>query len=289
MYISDINTFFKIMSLYTLYTFQFSPLFSEYQGSLFEEYALPSDEYAMDNKNKALHDILNGNIAFKYGNKHLSMFPISNEDDIIIFKIANKKTLILEKDFKPSLVINEPSVYVIIHNSPEVQRIAIEQNKSIFSDTKVVASIIQRSLLQYLKGYNLSISIKREFQVSEFWDIANRYKGSISMIRFQFEYPNLPRARDNASKMLKELSIDTNSRTSKIELCADENATLLIDPENEELNGLAKASAETGNNVIFKAKKIRSQIRTGNTTRTLIIEDVETSDISELKKLLEEQ
>ena len=45
--------------------------------------------------------------------------------------------------------------------------------------------------------------------------------------------------------------------------------------ENEQLNGLIDASAKSGNIITLKMKNIRKHIRTGKTTKSIEIEDLE--------------
>jgi len=274
------------MSQYTLYTYQFAPIFNFEQKDLFGDIYIPSPIYAMEHKNETLKELIYSDITFKHGNKHLSIYHIKSDEDMIVFKIANKKNVILEKNFKSTIYINEPSVFVVIYNNSKMQRIAIEQNSSVFTDTETVAKIIQRSLQPYLKNKNLSISIKREYQELEFWDTIDKFNGKLKMIRFQFEYPNLPRARSKVSEMIKELSIETNSTQSKVELNSNNDEILCVSKDNEYINDLVNASANSGNNIIFKAAKVKTYTRIGDTVKTVILEDVELTDLDKLKEIL---
>lgn len=277
------------MALFTLYTYQFSPIlnFNHDQIDLFGKVYIQSAIDSMENKNKIFEKSL---IKSKYRHlgKDLSTQLIINDNNLIIFRIANKKNIKLEKNFHPEVFTNEPSILIVVNNDKEVQRIAIEQNTSIFSDTSVVAGIISKSLKESLKENNLSISIKREFKETEFWEVVNRHKDGIRMVRFQFDYPNLPRSCSRASEMLKSISKVINGKSSKAEFQAAEGEVLELENDNDGLNDLIKESANTGNYITFGIKGTNKHLKTGNTIKTLDIDvSGKTDDIENIKSLLE--
>lgn len=260
------------MALFDIYTYQFSPL--PIQGDLFDESYIHRQEVVMKNKNNVFRDLLQ-NADFIYRNKKHSICFFPKDNDLIVFKISNTKTMLLERDFKIESTTDEPSSLVIIYNSPLVQRIAIQQNLRSFSDTGIIIRIIQSSLKHSLAQYGLRITIKKEYRNQEFWDIVNDNMSNISMLRFEFDYPNLPRVTEKVDVLLRGLSKDIYSGKTKLEFNALENEALNLNRDDEDLNDLAKAASSSGNPIILKIKGYRKYKKTGNTTKTVEFDDAE--------------
>lgn len=260
------------MALFDIYTYQFSPL--PIQGDLFDESYIHKQEVVMENKNNVFKDLLQG-INFTYRNKRHSICHFPKDNELIVFKISNTKTMLLERDFKIEATTDEPSSLVIIYNSPYVQRIAIQQNLRAFSDTEIVVRIIQNSLKHDLAQYGLRIAIKKEYRSQEFWDIVNTNMDSISMLRFEFDYPNLPRVTEKVDTLLRGLSKGVYSGKTKLEFNALEKEALNLNRDNEALNDLTKAASSSGNPITLKIKGYRKYKKTGNTTKTVEFDEAE--------------
>lgn len=275
------------MSVFTIYTYQFSPLHKHTQPDLFSGLKYPSPKEAMMNKNITFAGVL-PDASYSYRGNNLSSHIEINQDDLIVLRLANKRTVRLEKNFQTEEFTNEPSIYVIIYNDFGVQRIAIEQNSYIFSDTNVVANILERSLSELLERHNLVISIKKEYQESEFWDMVKGYEGLIQMVRFEFDYPNLPRISSTLGKTLEELSKQTGSRQTRLELRNDQQP-LDLSEDNRRVKDLTLASSNSGNNITFKAKGFRKHFKTGKTSKTVEFDalSIQCDNVEALKKILE--
>ena len=94
------------------------------------------------------------------------------------------------------------------------------------------------------------------------------------MVRFHIDYPNLPRVRDSIRELLSVTSKESNSKQTSLEFKADANESLELSRENAEIEGLAKASADSGSTICIKAKKVRKFIKTGKTSKSLEIDDL---------------
>ena len=263
------------MASYILYTYQFEPLSNE-NKKLFQS-SLPTISERMDRKQEYLNLILsNSNFKFKSakegGFEHLIKY---NTDGIIILKIANNKQLHFEENFKKKKHDHSPSCFVIIDNRKNMQHIAIGEDPTAFSTTDVVKNILEYSLCKALKTFGLTISIKKEYQKTEFWQLIGQYPKGVSMVRFHFSYPNLPRVYDSINSLISSQSKLTNSKDTIFELKSSNTEQLSLSNENEQLNGLVAASAKSGNAIILKMKGHRKHIRTGKTTKKIEIDDLE--------------
>lgn len=262
------------MASYILYTYQFAPLSNE-SKNLFE--SLPTTKERMEKKQDYLLSILSDKL-FKFKSVRDGIFEhqIRYEcNGIVILKLANNKQLSLEENFKKKKHNYSPSCFIIIDNRKDIQHIAIEDDVTAFSSTDVVRNILENSLRKALKAYGLTLSIKKEYQETEFWQLIGQYPKGASMVRFHFSYPNLPRVCDSINELISNQSKLTNSKETTFELKSSNTEQLYLSNENEQLNGLIDASAKSGNIITLKMKNIRKHIRTGKTTKSIEIEDLE--------------
>lgn len=262
------------MSRFILYTFQCSPIMNV-NLSLFDE--LPTPQERMDKKLDYIHTIItNQNFKFtrkKEGNLNHKMYL--DQRGILVLKIANSKQLGLEEDFKIENHQYYPSCFVIFDIRNDCQRIAIEDDVSSFSNTDVVRNIIEYTLKQYLKPYGLSIEIKKEYDQNEFWDLVGGLEKGVSMVRFHFSYPNLPRVRQSINELLSDESKAVHSKQTTLEYRTEETEQLELNESNKQLSGLVDASANSGHEIIIKARGIKKFLRTGQTTKSIEIDDLE--------------
>ena len=230
------------MSNFILYTYQCNPITNQ-GDNLFEK--LPSIKERMDKKLEYIHAIITDN-NFKFKSNKDGEFNRKiyyDQDGIIILRIANNKNLSLEEDFKKNKHHHSPSCFVIIDNRTNFQRIAIEEDTTAFSDTDVVRNIIFHSLKRHLQKYGLGIEIKKEFQKNEFWDIVKDQTRGISLVRFCFSYPNLPRVHQSINELINSESEALNSKQTTLEYRSNESEHLELDESNKQLSGLVEASA----------------------------------------------
>lgn len=261
------------MSRYIVYTYQFSPILTK-QQNLFEDNQQSLAEI-MSHKQEIFGNIFNDELHFRGKNIEYQHKILYNEDNIIVFKLANKKSQSLEENFSIKKHLYSPSCLVIIDNRNNVQHIAIEEDIVAFQDTNMVANILRQTFTTYLKRHRLNIEIQKEFQEGEFWDLVRQYPKGIDMVRFTFSYPNLPRVSSSIDKMISETSKLTNSQQTVFEFNSAPNNQLTLEKRNRKLVGLTKASADSGNVITIKAKGYRRYIQTGHTSRSIEIENLE--------------
>lgn len=262
------------MAYFIIYTYQFKPV-SNPQIAFDREF-IPLNE-RMEKKQEFFASFFNNNTdnKFKHKNRLFKHKLLFNEGGIIIFKIANQKNRSFEEDFQKKQISESPSCFVIIDNRKDIQRIYLEHRSTSFSDPNYVAKIIQSTFCKYLKEYGLNIEIDKEYQLSEFWNIIKKFPTGITMVRFQLKYPNLPRVWSSVQEIIKDTSKDTNSHETILQYKSDDEGYLEINDENEQINGLAKASADSGSVITLKARGVKAHIKTGNTEKGIEIDDLE--------------
>lgn len=258
------------MASFTLYTYQFAP-HQDYihdQVNLFGETYLLSAENAMRNKNDIFAKAIS-TLEFKHQRQVLNTQILYNENGVLVFRLANKKRYKTEENFVIKISVHEPSVLIFIDNRSSVQKIAIEQNLNVFSDTSVVAGIIGKSIDKMMKENNLILSIKKQYKESEFWETIAKYKDAITMLRFHFQYPNLPSSKSKASALLKSITKDIAGASATAQFDAENGSVLSLNRDNETLAELNRESANTGNNITFRIRgEKRKNMKIGKSITT---------------------
>ena len=228
------------MATFNMYTYQFNPIFDLPIGSLFDEFFIQEQDNIMSQKNIVFENVILTaihNLEFYHRSRKLSAQLIFHQKDIIAFKIANKRKIVLEKKFVESTETNEPSTLILIYN--------------------------------------------------EFWNFVKANPNQIQMIRFEFEYPNLPRLHETISDIIKEAGKSISGDRAIIQYEAT-NGGLNLDENNETLKQLNRVSSESGNPITFRLRGMREHHKTGRTTITKEIDelDITTDKVDDIIKIL---
>lgn len=222
-----------------------------------EFFALELD--GLDNNNKTANPL---KLHFKEGNYY-------------IFKIAQKKKTVIYKDFESTVFENEPYVYVIINNDPDIQKIAISFNSDAFTHPGVVKNILKDIFKSDLEKYGLNIEIEQLFDAISFWKHINKHKDAITYINFEYIKPNLARISSALPKDFKNFSENVNSHESHITIKAPQKGILVnIDENNEDIAGLVDYVSKGGGSIKLKIKGYKKTLNTKQNPLTLQIDEV---------------
>lgn len=162
----------KIINFH-LFRFHLLPITSNNaQTSLFEENKL-SIEVLKEKKNTFFKNILDGLVKSKSNSHPLILH--AHEKNYYMFKLAQKKTTIITKNFKNQTIDNEPYVYVLINNDEDVQKIAISENHEAFSNPDVVKNILKKAFQRDLQKFDLNIEIEQLFSSVNFWEYVQKH------------------------------------------------------------------------------------------------------------------
>lgn len=278
------------MATFNMYTYQFNPIYNLPVGSLFDEFFSQEQDKIMSQKNVVFEKVILNAIQdseFYHRSRRLSAQLIFHQNDVIVFRIANKRKVILEKEFVESIETNEPSTLVLIYNDGNVQRMAIEQHREAFPDTDIVAKIIQNATTRLMHNDKLNVNIRKEYCETEFWNFINENPNRIQMVRFEFEYPNLPRLREYISDVIKEAGRSISGDKASIQYESTSNG-LNLEENNQELQQLNRVSSEGGNPIVFRLRGQRMLHRTGKTTVTKEIDelDITVNNVADIQSIL---
>jgi hypothetical protein len=258
---------------FDIFTFQMSPTLLS-QLSLFEK-NLSKDEL-MEQKNKLFNEIFDVDLGFYHRRQKLKYKIEYRSDDFILLRLANRKIVHIEKEFHRETFDSEPSCVVAIYNDPNIQLLAIESDQTSFGTSYTVVRIIEKTLEKKLNKLNLRINIHPKIEEKEIWDLFQRYTDQIEGIRFEFDYPNLPRVNRTLTEELKETSKSVGSEKTKIEFSAGEDSFLdNLAENNEQLSALVKTSAEGGGPVKLKIKGLRRWESSDNKIKSFEFDELE--------------
>jgi hypothetical protein len=214
----------------------------------------------LDNDKKSPHPL---KLHFKEGNYYL-------------FKIAQRKTTTITKNFQTSTIDNEPYSYVIINNDPKVQKIAISDNSEAFSNPDVIKNILKKIFIRDLEKHGLNIEIEQLFSAVNFWKYVDRHKDELTYLNFQFIKPNLANISSSLPDDFKAFAENVNSHESHIILKAPKKGRLEnIDKNNSEINGLVDYASKGAGSIKLKVKKIRKTLNTDENPIVLQVEDLQ--------------
>ncbi len=243
------------------------------QQGLFDKYNSAEDFRA--DKNNILQSILtNDNFRFRSNASEITSKLMYTKGTMSYFKIGVKrKTKVFKKDFSEDVIENYPNVILAFNNHPDVQKIAIQSNKSAFNDCKTVAHIIQKSLEEKATNYNLNFFLEPMFDKKEFWKLVERYPKQIKQVTFDLVTPNLANISKNLDLNLKELYEDTNTQRTKVELNSDPDSYLDIKEKSKFINSLVDYSADGGGDIYMRVNGIRKKLHTAQAPTEFNIED----------------
>ena len=270
--VSIYETYLKNMIKYDIFTYQISPI-SNSQFQLFGE-NYTHDEL-VKNKNQFFFNIFE-ELNF-FSSKHKLNYKLEySDEDFILIRLANKKTLKIEKDFHQAYFESEPSCLIAFYNNPDIQLIAIESDKTSFGNSFAVLKILEKAIDKRLNEYNLRFYPQPKYEARILWEMLERYDGRIEKLQFEFSKPNLSRVNETLSEELKEASKLFNSSKTKIEFNAPEKQVLEnLNEDNKQLVDLVKTSAEGAGPAKLKLSGLRSWETTATSVKSIELDTLE--------------
>jgi hypothetical protein len=215
-------------------------------------------------------------IDFYSSRKKLNYKIEFKDDEFILLRLANKKTLKYEKNFQKEYFESEPSCLIGIYNNPNIQLIAIESDKTSFGNSFTVLKILERAIDREITKYYLKFYPQPKYEEKMLWEMLKKYEGRVQKLQFEFSKPNLARINESLSEDLKAASRALNSAKTKIEFDAPEQQVLEnLDENNHPLADLVKASSEGAGPAKLKLNGFRSWETTENSVKTFEFDSLE--------------
>lgn len=258
---------------FNIYRFHLLPLTNNSnQMELFSKNKLSIDEIKK-RKNEFLGLELDNLVSSKNNSHPLRLH--NKEENFYLFKIAQKKTTTITKNFKTEKIDNEPYVYVIINNNEKVQKIAISDNSEAFSSPEVVKNILKKVFQKDLEKHGLNIEIEQLFDAVNFWKYVGKHKDEITYINFQFIKPNMANISSSLPEDFKGFAESVNSHESHITIKSPEKGRLEnIEKSNPEINGLVDYASKGAGSIKLKVKNIRKVLSTKENPVILQVDEI---------------
>ena len=254
--------------------------------NLFQKYET-ADQVRADKNNIFQQVVAKEDFNFKGSNSELTSKFLYTDGTMSYFRLGVKRsTTLYSKDLSPHSEENYPNIIIAFNNDPTVQKIAIQTNTAAFKETNIVSNIIQETLENELKDYNLSFYTEPIYDTQEFWNLVKKYPKQIKQLTFDLISPNIANITKNLQLNLKQLYEDTNTHKTKVELNADNESYLEIKEESKFVNSLVKYSADGGGNIFMKVAGKRKLLHTAQSPEEFdidknLLEDIDWDKLNE--------
>lgn len=254
--------------------------------NLFQKYET-ADQVRADKNNIFQQVVAKEDFHFKGSNSELTSKFLYSDGTMSYFRLGVKRsTTLYSKDLSPHSEENYPNIIIAFNNDPTVQKIAIQTNTAAFKETNIVSNIIQETLENELKDYNLSFYTEPIYDTQEFWNLVKKYPKQIKQLTFDLISPNMANITKNLQLNLKQLYEDTNTHKTKVELNADNESYLEIKEESKFVNSLVKYSADGGGNIFMKVAGKRKLLHTAQSPEEFdidknLLEDIDWDKLNE--------
>src|SRR5437868_8833588 len=130
------------------------------QLNLFEE--VLTTEQIRARKNEFFLEAITA-VGMYYWDHYANDLPfriVDNEDEVIVMKLGKKKVVTLtNENLDDEEHPDFPNVVIVINNDPEDQTIAISRDIDSFSNSFVVANILEENFSRACNKYNLEVVV----------------------------------------------------------------------------------------------------------------------------------
>jgi hypothetical protein len=244
-------------------------------------------------KNDFFAQVLQGEINFVSPRTELIHKIVAVDSPFFVIRLgANRGIIRSTRNFEKEELENWPSIFIVLNNAPDVQKVAIEIKPSVFYRTTTVSNILEKSLNFYLAQYQLETHFQPTFEKNHFWIQVEKYKNRIIQVEFKMISPNLSGISDALEFDLGEIHKRTNTQETTLQLDSGTSGALTISQNDTFINSLVGYSAEGGGNITLKVKGISKKIKTSDSIIEQTIDEIELSKLSQenvvpaLKELL---
>ncbi|MFA5118793.1 MAG: hypothetical protein WC695_08100 [Candidatus Omnitrophota bacterium] len=226
-------------------------------------------------KNNFFSQALTGMKRINYSRTELTHKVSEIDKDFYLIKLAAKRSLKRStRDFKEEKIENWPATNIIINNHPAVQKAIIQFNQKVFNDTKNIADILQDSLNDMLKEYQLHVIFEKIFDEVKFWQVVNLYKNRIIQAEFELISPNLANISKSLQFDLQALNRSTNTQKTKLQLNSDKEAILTLSQEDPLVSGLVDYASQGGGKINLKVRGLNKKIHTSDKATEITIDEM---------------
>jgi hypothetical protein len=274
---------------FDLFRYQILPINRSFHPDLFEEIISLDDLLAK--KNQIFFKALLNVCKFETRKTIIRHKVLYEDQNQILYRFAANRSLTREtEEFTEEEVENWPSFLVYIWNDPLEQFIAIQERWSAFQKTEIVAKSITEAVNEELGKNNLRARPESLFLESEFWDLIEQNTGKIRDVLFELITPNMSNICETLSDDLKDLAKSTNTTQTNLNIQADPDSSIVLDPNDKNLKGLVSYSSEGGGNISIKVRGLSKRIHTKKSKKHIDLTEleIEGKDSSEIAAIIKD-
>lgn len=274
---------------FELYRYQLLPIDRHLQGDLLS--GVTSVAELLEMKNEIFSDGLQQVDDFSSGTTQTVTKRLFSEGEFFLYRIAANRSIHREtREFTEEIIDNWPSLYVGIWNDPGVQLVAIQKRSTAFQHTETVLNLVIGAVEKSLAHHQLRMHAEPLFETHEFWKIMKEHKGRVQKLDFEFITPNMANISNTLSDDLRNFTKRTNSAKNELSIQSDPEASLKVDEDDADINGLVEYSAAGGGNISVRLAGMRKTIETSKTKKKIYIEEAilegESEEVVEILKEL---
>lgn len=259
---------------FDLFRYQILPKSRSFQPDLFGD--ITSLEDLLARKNEFFFAALKNVQEFQTRRSLIRHKVLFEDATCILYKFAANRSLTREtENFTEEEISNWPSFFVYVWNAPEKQIIAVQERWNAFQQTEIVAQAIVAAVDVVLGRHNLCAHVEAQFLENVFWDLVVDNVGKLRDIRFELITPNLSNISAVLSDELKDFAKKTNTAQTTLDIQADPDSTILVDPDDERLKGLVSYASEGRGNISLKIRGLSKRIHTKKSKRHIDISELE--------------
>ena len=259
---------------FDIFRYQILPKSRAFQSELFGGYSSLEDLLAK--KNEIFFAALDRVQKFQTRKTVLRHKVMHQDKTSILYRFAANRSLTREtEDFTQEEIANWPSFLVYVWNDPAAQYILVQERRNAFQQTEIVANTIINSINFDLGKQNLRVHVESLFLENAFWDLVDRNTGRIKDVRFELITPNMSNISEVLGDDLKQFAKNTNAAQTTLDIQADPDSTILLNPADTGLKGLVTYSSEGGGNISIKIRGLSKRIHTKKSKKHIDITELE--------------
>lgn len=197
-------------------------------------------------------------IIYKYNDEHYHYVPIAESAGQSIIAGRLGKRLTIEENRPPSEGLAETTreswkaSRIVIDPSEHAdgQKVAVESNRSVASPANILLGLVRQINRTHPESI-YSIEAAPIIETESFWVFAERNKGRITKIRFDFVAPNMFGGSDSITEELRDFKQKEKAHRISIELQNKHG----LDVETEKTREAVDYVGKSGGTITAKAKR----------------------------------
>lgn len=265
---------------FQFYRYQILPISKEIQMT-YAPHRVSSLEELLAKKNEFFAKALLETDVFKFSRSELNHRFVDSKNDIFVLQLgANRSLKRIKKDFTEEKIENWPYCLVVFNNNKNVQKVAIQQNIKVFTDTQTITKILAENLNKKLNASQLAVVFEPITEKKVFWGIVKENRNKVLIVDFELITPNLSNISTGLSEDLKFFQKETNTLRTNLKLQSDKTSSLDLSERNDTLKQLVDYASRGGGNIKIMVRGYKKYINTAKNIKRETIDEIEIANLT---------